>query len=225
MNNRERDWLWRHYRQNTDAGSMHSLRDWGVAVGEEISLGLVGDAQSEKDAQERVEKLIAKWTFLLTDQNTPGKGREMSDERKIVELCMEFLEAADKRRVDRFNELLDDGVPVNFQHPKYLETAIHITCSNKFANALTERLLAHPEIDLLLRDQFGRQPWNNAELFGIDTELAERVLNATLEQVEEQQIGKDTFYQEYQEYLSEWMNSEWYFHLARRASYTTQEPE
>lgn len=113
-------------------------------------------------------------------------------------------------------------MPVNFQHPQYLETAIHITCSRNVANALTERLLTHREIDLLLRDQFGRQAWNNAELFGINPELAKRVLDATLKQVEQQQINLETFRQEYQKYLSSWMDQEWYWHLARHSQYTRE---
>ncbi len=222
MRNRERDRLWRRYLQNVGAGLQHSLRDWGIPVGQEGSFGLVSDAQSDKEVQERVARLIAMWVSQADDTDASGKGGEMTDERKIIELGLEFLKAADQVRPQRFYKLLDAGVPVNFQHPQYLETAIHITCSRNVANALTERLLTHREIDLLLRDQFGRQAWNNAELFGINPELAKRVLDATLKQVEQQQINLETFRQEYQKYLSSWMDQEWYWHLARHSQYTRE---
>jgi hypothetical protein len=182
----------------------------------------IQNRMKEVAAYIRGKELIDVWNSLFGDTDLSPRDEKMTDERKIVELGLEFLDAADKVRAKHFYNLLIAGVPVNFQHPKYLETAIHITCSRNAANAFTELLLDHPETDLLLRDQFGRQAWNNAELFGIDTDLAGRVLSDTLKQVKQKRISLETFQQEYQEHLSIWINQEWYYHLARRAQYTRE---
>lgn len=215
MDEREKERLWRDYQQGIFSGSLHSLQDWGVAVGPITTFILTGHPKWEKEAEDRANRLLAAWKRQHESKTAPQNETEKTDERKIFDLCLEFLEAADKVRPQRIDELLEAGVPVNFQHPRYLETALHITCSRNAANALTERLLACPGIDLLIRDQFGRQPWNNAELFGIDPALAERVLDATLEQLEKEQLSRDDFERDYREYLSSWMSQEWYFHLAR----------
>ena len=215
MNNREREQLWQLYRVNIAEGRQYSLRDWGLLLGKANKLGFVNLVEGELEAQAVVAKLINTWVSSTGALIAPEKAKGMSDEQKIVELGIDFLSAAEWVETTRFNQLLEAGVPVNFQHPRDLETAIHITSSRNSANTLTEQLLLHSEIDLLLRDKFGRQAWNNAEFFGIERGLAGRVLDATEQQAEDQ-TGLDVFYQEYQDYLRQWINQLWFCHLTHR---------
>lgn len=216
MDDRSNSRFWRLYQRNVASRVQFSLRDLGVAVGPVTTYGLVSTGPGEAVDRLRVERLVTLWLASAGATSVFEKEEEMSDERKIVSLCMEFLESAERVYEKRFHELLDAGVPVNFQHPRDLETAIHITCTSNLANALTERLLTHPDIDLLIRDAVGRQPWNNAVLFRIDQALADRVAEATMRQVDRQGIDRTDFEREHREYLARWMNEDWYWHLARR---------
>lgn len=140
----------------------------------------------------------------------------MADEGKRNKLGMALWEACERVRRHKFAELLEAGADVNFQHPVYKETAMHVTCSRNAANDLTEHLLALPETNLLLRDQYGRRAWNIATFFRIEPDLMERVLQATLEQaIEQDGQTPEQFHIEYQQQLSQWMCTEWYATLAR----------
>lgn len=209
--------FWRLYKSNIAAQKQPSLRDLGLDVGDDTDFGLVASPNTEASA-DIVQRLILAW--LEKQAKRPDrKQNDMDDEQKIFELCMEFLEAADRVRPQRFHELLEQGVPVNFQHPKYRETALHITSTRDSANELTKALLAKPETDLLLRDQFGRRAWNNAVFFKISQEMADELLAKTIEQAKAEGQSEEEFHQEYQQDLAGWINTQWYEMLASRNGY------
>lgn len=207
--------LWRLYRANIANHRQYSLRDLGLEIGAFTDRHFVSSEISQDNGRARLERLILAWRNSELAGKSASESRIMEDEQKIFELSMEFLLTADNVRVARFKELLGLGIPVNFQHPENLETALHITCSRNAANDLTRILLEHPQIDLLLRDQFGRRPWNNAVFFRIEQSLADTVMAATIRQAALEQQTEAEFHEEYREDLATWITTEWYTSLAR----------
>lgn len=208
--------LWALYQDNIRQEKQLSLRELNYPVGEDPVRHFFSAGQPDPQWQERVDQLLAVWQKQVEDANTQRGDSGMDDEQKIVELGLQFWEAAERVNRTAFNELLAAGVPVNFQHPRFLETALHVTCSRNAANDLTEQLLNHPDIDLLIRDQYGRRAWNIATFFRIDPDLTDRIFQATLQQaIDIDQQTVEEFHQEYQQDLSKWMCTEWYATLAR----------
>ncbi|CAA0099487.1 Uncharacterised protein [Halioglobus japonicus] len=207
--------LWQLYQANITNHRQYSLRDLGLAVGTPTDRHFVSSEPSTDAAKSRVEQLLGAWQNSALARMSATGSEIMEDEQKLIELSMEFLLTADAVRPARFNELLDLGIPVNFQHPAYLETALHITCSRNAANGLTRVLLEHPQIDLLLRDQFGRRAWNNAVFFRLEQPLADTVTAATIKQAALENQTEADFHQEYREDLAKWITTDWYASLAR----------
>ena len=217
MKRRDRIRLWRLYQHNIRHNKQFSLRELDVPVGEDRSRHFVNVGQLDPQLQKKVDRLLALWQQHRQAVDHNRDDSDVDDEQKIVELGLAFWEAAEHVRRQPFYELLATGVPVNFQHPQFLETALHVTCSRNAANDLTEHLLDHPEIDLLLRDQFGRRAWNIATFFRIQPDLTDRVFQATLQQaIEDEGQTAEEFQQDYHRDLSKWMCTEWYATLARR---------
>lgn len=215
MSIRERHRLWQHYCHNVRHQRQYSLRDIGVAVGDPTQLPLAPPSHTVPSAAQRVQQLLASWSASDLGAEARQSGNSPSDEQKVFELCLLLLEHADNANESGLKTLLDLGIPVNFQHPLYLETALHITCSRNTANALTTKLLKDPQVDLLLRDQFGRRPWNNAVFFGIDTPIADEVRTRTLKQAVAEGWSEIEFYETYRKDLAYWISTEWYSALSR----------
>ncbi len=207
--------LWSLYQRNIVSGRQYSLRDCGIEVGARSITPFVSSVMSPSAAQARVQKLTAYWA-LHQSTNPSSTSPALDDERRIFEICMQFLHTADQADAARFHAFLDLGVPVNFQHPRSLETALHITCSRNTANRLTEQLLRHRETDFMLRDHLGRRAWNNAVFFGLESTLAQQVLDATLQQAIAEHQSEADFHSSYREDLRRWISTDWYEMLARR---------
>lgn len=207
--------LWSLYQRNVAANRQYSLRDCGLDVGAQTATHFVSSGKPLDANRARVQTLLARWMQEQSASARPEPGN-IGDERKIFELCILFLRSADQVHSARFDELLTLGIPVNFQHPHSLETAMHIACSRNAANALTGRLLQHPETDFMLRDHLGRRPWNNAAFFSLESTLAEQVLAATVKQAATEGQSATDFHREYREDLLKWISTEWYELLARR---------
>lgn len=198
--NKER--LWRHYQYNITNGIQFSLYELGVPVGKRpfMPLASMGDAD---------EKVVVELLNLWHEINRT-KGEGMCDERKIVELGVDFIKAAKRGNATLVQEFLDKGVPVNFQDPRIQATAIHFVSTQGFHD-VADILLAQDGIDLLIRDIFGRQAWNNAQLFGYaDEAFQEKILAATQKQAALE--GVDLM-AEHQEHMREWITQPWYTDL------------
>ncbi len=227
---RERQRLWRLYQRNLSEGRQFSLRDWGLPLGQRAQQGFVpSGGQTDSAAQRVVENLLVLWETerALDTERAEDQGKDLAltdgpddsvTEQKVVQLCLDFLTAVDRVNQLQFDQLMAAEIPVNFQHPQHLETALHIACSRPEAAPMVETLLERSDIDLLLRDRFGRQAWNNATFFGIDPALTERVVQATEAQAKEE-MGLETFYQDYRTYLAQWMDQPWYQGLTRFVDY------
>ena len=122
---KEEDWipLWRLYQANIAHHRQYSLRDLGLAVGAPTDRHFVSSEPSMETATSRVEQLLGAWQNSALARMSATESEIMEDEQKLFELSMEFLLTADNVRPARFKELLELGIPVNFQHPAYLETA------------------------------------------------------------------------------------------------------
>lgn len=232
---------WQAYRNNIKTKAQPSLRELGIPVGPEKRRGFLS-AGISPEQQALIERLTNEWkartmfydgshyregmgdfvdlnedykkNLVAAFDERVGYETDFSDERKIVEICMEFLYTAKLAHSERCNELIDLGVPVNFQNPRNSTTALHLLCSTRDPEApgLRERLLAHPDIDLLLRDRIERQAWNMAEFYEIGQAEADKIYQMSIHQAEER--GELEIFQEvYQANLPMWLGSWWYYAL------------
>jgi len=76
-------------------------------------------------------------------------------EKKLMCLGMEFVRAVELNRLVQAQQFLDEGFPVNFQHPKDLATGFHRAMWTSATDTI-DLLLSTDKIDFLIKDQFGR---------------------------------------------------------------------
>ena len=209
----KRNWL--IYNSGIKSGELISINSLGIAVGKSQNLGLVNTSirpEEKKQAQALVSRLLARWDEI--NINSVTKGEEMSDEQKVFEICMKFIRQAEVGPVEGFQELLDSGVPVNFQHPRHKHTALHMAVagnSNINHQILSMLLNSKQEIDFLIEDRIGRLPWHNAIFFGLDENLRDRVFERT--QIAARKEGID-LRAEFQDKMKHWMHETWYLNIA-----------
>jgi len=213
MKQREIDKAWADYQANQDNGENTSLRDLDLPVGRPTRKGFASDTDDDEEAKETVTRLIALWTNKHTDVDA------MDDEKKIVALGLEFLEAVEYGRC-RAREILDEGFPVNFQHPRKGETALHVSASKSSLNDFTNELLDKNECDLLLRDKFGRLALNHAIFFNPESEdIIERLSSETKAVAEKE--GVDLM-QEQMKHQIDWFSQSWFIRLGQRSKFTPE---
>ena len=215
MNRRELDRDWLHYEKATREGQISSLHSLGLAVGRPQRLGLSPAASEgdQKAALQKTKALLLKWESQYA--KTAKDGKEMSDEQKLFELGMQFLRQAEVGPVEGFRELLEAGVPIDFQHPRHLYTALHMAAAGdtptnrELVKILLER---EQEIDFLIEDEYGRIPWHNAIFFGLSEELRDRILAGTRADARIEGIDLEV---DFKSRMKEWMHSIWYRNLCR----------
>ncbi len=151
-------------------------------------------------------------------------GREITEEeRKIVEVGVQCLDDVAYGRIDSAREILDAGLPVNFQHPINKSTVLH-TASSKFQlNDFTNELLDRGDSDLLIRDQFGRLAWNMAVFFNPNSdEIIDRLARETMAAADREGID---LLEEQKHYQQQWFQQKWFLRLAQRAEYFLEAPK
>ena len=89
------------------------------------------------------------------------------EQRAIEKYGEEYLLAAERGDAHFFELYLSFGMPVNFQHPKTGETALHIAAARR-ARHIIRSALKTGQCDFLLRDKQGRLASELAHLFGRD---------------------------------------------------------
>ncbi len=202
MSEKHNERLWRQYQYNIANGLQFSLYELGIPIGKRPFMPLASMGEADEKV---VIELLDAWA-----QIDGAKNENISDERKIVELCLAFIDAARRGEVLLTQEFLDKGVPVNFQDPRIQATAMHFV-STLGHHDVADLLLAQDGIDLLSRDVFGRQAWNNAQLFGYaDEAFQDKILTATQKQAKFESID---LMAEHQEQLREWLTQPWYTDL------------
>lgn len=89
------------------------------------------------------------------------------EQRAIEKYGEEYLHAAERGDAHFFELYLSFGMPVNYQHPKTGESALHIAAARR-ARHIIRSLLKTGQCDFLLRDKQGRLPSELAHLYGRD---------------------------------------------------------
>ncbi len=87
----------------------------------------------------------------------------------------------------RIQVFLEEGMPVNYQDPKTLQTALHVAASVQARHAI-RLLIKTGECDFLVRDKKGRFPSEVAYTAGCDPALARLLGNKERKQADAQGI-------------------------------------
>ncbi len=220
------DRLWQAYEVAVDNGDIPSLESLGVkGLKKRSRLGFASLSVPETEAQlaasQSIQTLSDLW-LRICGKDAAAMRKEFSasgsdqQERQIFELGMALLEAAKTARVDEIKELLDAGVPMNFQHPVNEQTVAHIVASGG-SMSMAKFIVDTNQCDYLIRDKLGKQPWNNAAFFNPDPEIKELILAKTKEQAQREGVN---LFEEHKTYLRKWFREPWYNNLSLFDEYT-----
>lgn len=212
------DRMWSNYQKAVADGTIPNLRSLGLPeLGRHKWLGFTNlpklkggvDPQPVKKLLELWRKIQGKDAAAMQKDFTQSSFPAM--ERQIFDLCMALLHATKTARVTEMRELLEAGVPVNFQHPVTKQSALHIAagCASK---SVVDLLVATQRCNFLLRDQYERIPWNMAHFFNPDSSIEKLLLKMTKEQAQRKSVNLLT---EHKEQLRKWTHQEWYYAALR----------
>ena len=112
---------------------------------------------------------------------------EVVRERKLYELGMAFLDAAEHCDVPLGKVYVDEGFGVNFQHPTSKLTALHVSVVGT-AVAFSDMLIDSGKCDYLLKDSRGFFAYDLAYKFGKCSDLTYELKKKTLEQAKSRGI-------------------------------------
>jgi len=214
------DRLWQAYEVAVNNGDIPSLDSLGITgLKKRSRLGFtnlsVPETEPQLAASQTIQTLLDLWLSIYGKDATVMK-KEFSasgsdkQERQIFGLGMALLEAARTARIDGMKELLDAGVPMNFQHPVNEQTVAHIIASGG-SLSMTNFIVDTNQCDYLIRDKLGKQPWNNAAFFNPDPEIKELILAKTKEQAQREGVN---LFDEHKTYLRKWFREPWYNNLS-----------
>lgn len=89
----------------------------------------------------------------------------------MLKLGNQFIKTAQRGNADKLQAFIEEGFPVNYQHPKTGQTVLHVTAACKAREAL-RGILGTGQCDFLIRDSRGRLASEMAFLYGEDPALA-----------------------------------------------------
>lgn len=203
------DRLWRRYIRSVADGEIPGLGALGLpGLGDRSRLGFTGTYTPENASTGTVETLLGLWSRMLEKDVAAMKQDSGTDERerRIFELGMAFLHAASTARIDPMRELMEAGIPVNFQHPVTRQTALHIAAAG--ATVETVKLLVDTgQCDYLIRDRFERIPWDSARLFSRYPEVQALLLTETKKQAARESAD---LLDEHRKKSRIWVHQPWY---------------
>lgn len=211
--------LWRLYLDGVASGDIPELASLGLpGLRRRRSFAPSDDAEADSDVNKILENLLYLWSEAHATASKDGDSMEgdKGKEEKIFELGMEFLDTVNTGNFDRCMELLNSGVPVNFQHPRTRETALHIAAGNT-GWAWIKALNEHKDINFLIRDRQGKLPWDNANFFALDPKLADYLAEKTRAQAARD--GVDLL-AEHRGWVRKWFNEPWFNDLTRQCDFT-----
>lgn len=199
--------LWMLHRQHVRRGRVSSL--------ESMTLGDDTGAESDGSA------LLRRWTaeYGTVQDEAPHQDRE-TFERRLFDLGLDLLDAAETGNARRLADLMADGFPVNFQHPQTLETALH-KAGARSHREVVRALIRSGACDYLIQDSDGRFPHHSAEFFGNDPTI-ERLLVKKARQ----QAGRDgvDLFRIQLALLERWANQDWFIALTGGEMHLTASP-
>ncbi|SEP93003.1 ankyrin repeat domain-containing protein [Nitrosomonas ureae] len=174
MNNRNR--LYKLYQRNVALGLQKSVYD---LINEDLSAkdNLISMGFEDDTLRFGVEDIIEGILRNLRIDKGTTKERDgfMVEAAKLTELGIAFVEAADKCDRETMQRYIDNGYPVNFQHPKTLETALHNSVFHHDVKAI-KMLLGTGKCDLFLQDRASKIPYMNAHLAEPNDEVAQLLI-------------------------------------------------
>lgn len=91
--------------------------------------------------------------------------KEKNLDREFIKIGNAFIEAASRGDIYTLNALMFCSFPVNYQHHKTGETALHVAAACN-AKDIVVRISQLPDTNYLLRDMKGRLASEQAYLFG-----------------------------------------------------------
>lgn len=202
--------LWMHYQKQVTSGELSDFYDLGLTGLDTKKQTAFVSAGTKENAILIVERLLEQWTSI----NHRGKGQNMDDdlsnEQKIFKLGLRWLDATEKNDVALIKTLINDGFPINFQHPEYKEDALHIAAAGNYREII-DLLINTGECDYLLRDARGKLAWNNAEFFGHNEATSTLLLGHTKAQANIEGID---LRKEHTQHLRQWFHQPWYLALS-----------
>jgi len=127
----------------------------------------------ENIVYDKLRELVA--TLLATD--------ELVRDEMIVQLGDEFHQVAERGNPEKIKIFIEEGFPVNWQHPMTGQTALHVVAACQARKAL-RALLNSGQCDFLIRDKQGRLASEIAYLNGNDPAVARLLGNKERKQAE-----------------------------------------
>ncbi len=198
--------LWQSYRQSARKGSIMSLRELGLTtLGGRARLGFA-NPHGAREANHALSQLLTRFAALGDWAKGLEMAHDLDDEQRVFALGLQWLEAAEVGHIEHIRELIDSGFPVNFQHPETKDTALHRAAGCNL-EGIVDLLLAHPDIDVLIRDERGKTAWDNARFFTLNDAMADRLLERIRVQAESE--GLD-FWSDHQKWMREWFKAPWF---------------
>lgn len=210
MNELKKNHLWQVYQKAIVSKDIPPLEDIGIS-------GLRFSRQrhfmqnlDEKDRLDlmTLDRLKEKWRAFnqSKDQDVMGLVKK-SDEQKMLELGLEFLEAAKWGDLKTVQSLYEPGFPINFQHPRHRMTALHWAAARNNL-PLSQWLVDTGECDLLLLDFRLKTAWDNVSFYCSHNEELNNLLGLeTHKQAKEAGLN---WQEDHKRRFKIWIKSEWF---------------
>lgn len=216
LNHYRLDRLWKIYKKTVAEGDIPSFRTLGLqGLNRRKWLGFTSTyvPKMKGDSETQViERLLELWRKIhgkdvATMKKDFNASNHSMQERQVFDLGMALLHATKTARLAQMKELLDAGVPINFQHPITKQTALHIAagCASE---GIVDLLINTQQCNFLVRDEYDRIPWDMAKFFNPDPKIERLLLEKTKEQAKRESVD---LLAEHRKKLSKWAHQDWYY--------------
>ena len=131
-------------------------------------LNFRGNSSNQK-VEDTISAIFQAFSISTSQPLIESDNRMSNDvEKRLVELGLDFIQAVDSGDFQTVQKFLDFDFPVNFQHPKFLETALHRVAGMQGDDAIkmVDLLSSTGKVDYLLKDSFGKYAVDNALICG-----------------------------------------------------------
>lgn len=130
-------------------------------------------------------------SFLDGEKINVERNNIMDEENILFELGLEFIAAVDKPDHKTMQKYVDNDYPVNFQHPRTLQTALHVSAYRHDIKGI-EILLSTGQCNTLIQDRMCKIPFINACLHPGE-EVHSLIYEATLKDATNMKINLPEF--------------------------------
>lgn len=172
--------LWIAYKSRVDKGTISEVAKARIYFRRPTSIGFSSESLGVKSALKEI--------FVLKQVMNLDYGKDellAIKDKMLFELGMEFLEAANNLNVNRVAEIAASGFNVNFMHPQYDHSLLHLVARSS-SRKLLMAMLKGKEIDFLQKNGVGLLPSTIAEVYSRDP-----VIKRFFRMKEKQQASRD----------------------------------